>query len=325
MLAQDELLRRIEALPDVRSAAYVSNLPLGNGGNTVRFVVQGRPLEPGALEPEANIRRVSAGYFTTMGVPVVDGRSFDRRDGPEAERVVIINRTLADRHFPAGAVGQQLRFTFAKDQPPRRIVGVIGDEKLGPLDVAPRPAIYTPYLQAPSTFMGLVARGTVDATTLRRAVASLDPTIAFYDVAFMEERVARAPWMFVRRFPALLVGAFAALALVLTAVGIYGVLSYTVRQRTHELGIRRAIGAPATHIFGLVLGRAAALAVLGLLIGLAGALVAARLLSSLLFGVAPWDPLTLAIVGGGLLIVALIASWLPARTAVRVDPMEALR
>jgi len=131
--------------------------------------------------------------------------------------------------------------------------------------------------------------------------------------------------MFVRRFPALLVGAFALLALVLTAVGIYGVLSYTVRQRTHELGIRRAIGAPATHIFGLVLGRGAALAAFGLLIGLAGALAAARLLGSLLFGVAPWDPLTLATVGAGLLTVSLVASWLPARAAVRVDPMEALR
>jgi len=325
MLAQNELLRRIEALPGVRSAGLINILPLGSGYNTIRFVVDGRPLAPGALEPEANIRSVSDGYFATMGVALVDGRYFDRRDGPATEPAIIVNRTLADRHFPGGAVGQHIRFTFAKDQPLRRIVGVVGDEKLGPLDVAPRPALYVSYGQSPSTFMGLVVRGTIDATTARNAVAGLDPTIAFYDVAMMEDRVARAPWMFVRRFPALLVGAFALLALVLTAVGIYGVLSYTVRQRTHELGIRRAIGAPATHIFGLVLGRGAALAAFGLLIGLAGALAAARLLGSLLFGVAPWDPLTLATVGAGLLTVSLVASWLPARAAVRVDPMEALR
>jgi ABC-type antimicrobial peptide transport system permease subunit len=160
---------------------------------------------------------------------------------------------------------------------------------------------------------------------VRRAIADLDPTIAFYNVATMEERVARAPWMFVRRFPALLVGAFAGLALLLTAVGIYGVLSYTVRQRTHELGIRRAIGAPATHIFGLVVGRAALLAGLGLAIGLCGALAAARLVATLLFGVAPWDPPTLAAVAAALFAVALLAAWLPARAAVRVDPMLALR
>ena len=137
--------------------------------------------------------------------------------------------------------------------------------------------------------------------------------------------MARAPWMFVRRFPALLVGAFAGLALLLTAIGIYGVLSYTVRQRTHEIGIRRAVGAGQSDIVRLVVGRAAVLVGAGVAFGLAGALAGARLLSSMLFGVSPWDPATFGVVGGGLLVIGLLASWPPTRAATRVDPVEALR
>jgi putative ABC transport system permease protein len=321
----DEILARIERLPGVRSAASTSVLPLGEGGNTIRFVVDGRPPQGDDLEPEANIRDISPGYFHTMGIAVLDGRAFDTGDRDGGEQVVIVNQSLADRHFPGGAVGKHLVFTYAKTEKPRRVVGVVRDEKLGPLDASPRPAVYMPYAQGPNNGISLAVRGSVTGNDIVKAVRGFDPAIPVYEVETMEERMARAPWMFVRRFPALLVGAFASLALFLTAIGIYGVLSYTVRQRTHEIGIRRAVGAGQSDILRMVIGRAALLVGSGVGLGLAGALAGGRLLSSLLFGVSPWDPVTFSVVGTGLLLIGLLASWPPARAAMRVDPMEALR
>jgi predicted permease len=321
----DEILARLAALPRVRGAASVSTLPLGDGGNTIRFAVEGQAPPPRGTEPEANIRDVSPGYFDTMGVLLLDGRAFDTGDRDGAEQVVIVNRTLADREFPAGAVGRHLTFTFAPTERPRRIVGVVGDESMGPLDAPAHPAIYTPFAQAPGRGFSLVVRGPITGNDVTRAVRELDASIPVYEVDTMEHRMAQAPWMFVRRFPAMLVGAFAAIALLLTAIGIYGVLSYTVRQRTHEIGIRRAVGAGRPQILRLILGRVAVLAGTGLAIGTGAALVGTRLLTSLLFGVSPWDPTTFTVVGAGLLATALVASWLPLRTALRVDPAEALR
>ncbi|HKE19999.1 MAG TPA: FtsX-like permease family protein, partial [Kofleriaceae bacterium] len=323
--AHDEIVGRIAALPGVRGAASTSILPLGVGAVTIRFVIDGRPPPPGQLEPEANIRDISPGYFATMGIALREGRAFTAADRAGGEEVVIVNQTLADRLLPDGAVGQRIRFTFAPTQKPRRIVGVVADERLGPLDQLPRPAVYMPYVQGPNAGISLVVRGAVGGNDIARVVRGFDADIPVSDVGSMEERVARAPWMFVRRFPALLVGAFAGLALLLTAIGIYGVLSYTVRQRTHEIGIRRAVGADRSHILHLVVGRAAALVGTGVLVGLVCALAGARLVSSLLFGVSPWDPTTLVAVAVGLLVIGLVASWPPARAALRVDPMEALR
>jgi len=323
--AHDEILARLAALPGARGAASVSRLPLGDGGNTIRYLPEGRPPAVDGLEPEANIREVSSGYFETMGVLVLDGRPFDSSDRDGAEQVVIINQTLAGREYPGGAVGKHLTFTFAPTQRPRRIIGVVGDEHLGPLDVAPLPAVYAPFAQDPNPGISFAVRGGVRGEQIARVIRELDPSIPVFDVQTMEQRMEQAPWMFVRRFPAMLVGGFAAIALLLTAIGIYGVLSYTVRQRTHEIGIRRAIGAGQRQILRLVVGRAAVLAAVGLAIGLAGALAGARLLSSLLFGVAPWDPATFIVVGCGLLATALLSSWLPARAALRVHPAEALR
>ena len=260
-----------------------------------------------------------------MGIPVIDGRPFHTTDRDGGEQVLIINKTLADRHFPKGAVGRHLLFTYARTEKPRRIVGVVRDEKMGPLDAEPRPAVYMPYAQGPNNGMSLVVRGTVTGNDIVKVVRAFDPAIPVSEVETMDERMARAPWMFVRRFPAMLVGAFASLALFLTAIGIYGVLSYTVRQRTHEIGIRRAVGAGQSDILRLVIGRAALLVGAGVGLGLAGALAGGRLLSSMLFGVSPWDPATFSVVGAGLILIGLLASWPPARAAMRVDPMEALR
>ena len=323
--AHAQLVGRLAALPGARSAASTSILPLGEGGTTIRFVVEGKPPPPGELEPEANIRDISPGYFDTMGIRLRGGRPFDLGDRMGGEQVVIVNQTLADRHFPGGAVGKHIIFTYAKTEKPRRIVGVVADEQLGPLDAKLRPAVYLPYDQGPNSGMSLIVRGTVTGNDISRVVKQFDPTIPVFEIETMEGRMARAPWMFVRRFPALLVGAFAGLALLLTAIGIYGVLSYTVRQRTHEIGIRRAVGAGQSDIVRLVVGRAAVLVGAGVGFGLAGALVGARLLSSMLFGVSPWDPATFAVVGSGLLVIGLLASWPPTRAAARVDPVEALR
>jgi putative ABC transport system permease protein len=323
--AHDAIVARLAVLPGVRGAGSTNILPLGEGANTIRFVVDGRRPPPGQLEPEANIRDISPGYFAAMGIALREGRAFGPADRPESEHVVIVNKTLADRLFPRGALGQSIVFTFAPTEKPRRIVGVVGDELLGPLDQLPRPTVYMPYVQGPNAGISLVVRGAVSGNDIARAVRQYDADIPISDVATMEERMARAPWMFVRRFPALLVGAFAGLALLLTAIGIYGVLSYTVRQRTHEIGIRRAVGADRLHILHLVIGRSAALVGTGVIVGLVCALAGARLVSSLLFGVSPWDPTTLVAVAVGLLLIGLLASWPPARAALRVDPMEALR
>jgi putative ABC transport system permease protein len=323
--AHDQIVARVGALPGARSAASTNILPLGEGGNTIRFVVEGRPPPPGELEPEASIREVSPGYFETLGVRLREGRALERGDRAGGEQVLVVNQTLADRHFPGGAVGKHVVFTFAPTEKPRRIVGVVADEQLGPLDADPKPAVYTPFAQGPNSMMSLVVRGSMRGHDIARAVKQFDATIPVFEVETMEARIAAAPWMFVRRFPALLVGGFAVVALLLTVIGIHGVLSYTVRLRTHEIGIRRAVGAGRTHIGRLVIGRAAALVGTGVALGLAGALVGARPLSSLLSGVSPWDPVTFGAVAGLLLVIGLLASWPPTRAALRVDPMEALR
>ncbi len=323
--AHAEILSRLAALPGARGAASASRLPLGDGGTTIRFVVEGKPPPPGELEPEANIRDISPGYFDTMGIRLRDGRPFDLGDRHGGEQVLIVNQTLADLYFPGGAVGKHVIFTYAKTEKPRRIVGVVADEQLGPLDAQVRPAVYLPYDQGPNSGISLVVRGTVSGNDIARVIKKFDASIPVFEIESMEGRMARAPWMFVRRFPALLVGAFAGLALLLTAIGIYGVLSYTVRQRTHEIGIRRAVGAGQSDIVRLVVGRAAVLVGAGVAFGLAGALAGARVLSSMLFGVSPWDPTTFGVVGGGLMLIGLLASWPPTRAATRVDPVEALR
>ncbi len=316
------VLARVAALPGVEGVSTVNMLPVGDGGNTIRFVVEDKPPPPGVLEPEGNIRTVGHDYFSLMRVPLTAGRFFD---ADERENTVIVNRRLAEQLFDGDAVGKRIVFTFAADQPAREIVGVVGNEHLGPLDRAARPAVYVPASRAGAQSFSLVVRGPVQADALVRAVAEIGASIAVHGVSTMSDRIERQPWMFVRRFPAILVAAFAALALALATIGIYGVLAVTVRQRTHEIGIRRAVGAQGHHIAGMLLGRSAVLAGLGVAIGLAVALATMHLLGSLLFGVSPSDPLTLAAAGLLLLLVSLVASWLPARGAMAIDPLEALR
>jgi putative ABC transport system permease protein len=266
-----------------------------------------------------------------MGVPLVAGREFSERDTKDSPPAVVVNQTLATRVFPGEeAVGQRLMFTGGGG-PPVEIVGVVGDERVNGLDAPVTPVVYYPYLQdtPPPPGTGVLVRTQGDASALagavRREVLSLEPATLVFGVRTMEEIIADSPATFMRRYPTILIGVFAAVAFLLASVGIYGVVSYTVSQQTHEIGVRMALGAQTRDVLRLVVGRGMAMALVGVGVGLVGAFALTRLMSSLLFGVSPTDPLTFAAVAALLVAVALAACLVPARRATRVDPMTALR
>ena len=324
-----ELLRRLEALPGVTAAASVTTLPLIGRNNTIRFVVDGRPEAGRDVDEEANIRSASTNYFAVARVPLRAGRFFQPTDIEGALKVMIVNQALASKVFPGeDPIGKSLVFTYKSGLPPIRIVGVVGDQRTT-LDEPPPPALFLPEDQDTNAFTTLFIRTAGNpaamAPRVQAEIARFDPEVAVLDILSMDERVSRSPYVFVRRFPAILIGAFAALALVLSVVGLYGVLTYTVGQRTHEIGIRRAVGADGQHIARLVLGRALAVVGGGLVVGVVVALGATTLLRSMLFGIGAHDPATFAGTAVLLLVVAIVACGPPIRRALRVDPMEALR
>jgi putative ABC transport system permease protein len=323
-----QLLARIESLPGVKGAATVSVLPLV-GGDTGGFNVEGEPAVGPGEKRESNLRTVSSGYFQVMGIPLIKGRyftDFDNRNGPN---VVIINQTLADRFFPGQEpVGKRIIFTFGQPVP-QQIVGIVGDEKVVSLDARTTPVIYAPYLSDLDSLMGIVVRADSDpdslAAAVRGEVAALDRDLPIYGVQTMERMIAESPSTFLRRYPALLIGLFAVVAAALAVIGIYGVVSYSVAQRTHEIGIRMALGASKRDILKLVVGQAAGLMAAGVGGGLVAAFAVTRLMASLLYGVSATDPVTFASVSVLLAAVALLASYVPARRAAKTDPMVALR
>lgn len=320
----DDLLRRVAGVPGVRAAAIVANHPVDPGSQNSWRVI-GREAE-GAEWPEVPIRRVGTGYFETVQLPVSRGRAFEDRDGPTDPPVSIINETLARRFFDGREpIGQQVRLWGAA----RTIVGVVKDERINGLTREAPPAIYLPYRQAPSFNGGqaLLVRASVPSTVvareLRSAVRQLDPQLAVFGVQPLSEVVGESVAQ--QRFLMMLLLAFAGVALVLAAIGIHGVLSYTVAQRRHELGIRVALGATPDRVTRLVLGQGARLTAAGLAVGMAAALALTRVLSAQLYGVAATDLMAFAAVLPVLGAVALLATWLPARRAVRLDPLEAMR
>ncbi len=324
-----ELLARIRSVPGVRGAGTVSVLPLSGGGDTVNFAIEGRPVVPGH-EIEANIRTISAGYFHDMGIPLVAGRSFGPGDRDGGPKTVIVNRSLARRFFgTASPVGRRIRFTFNDRQPYREIVGVVGDENQKGLDAEPNPVVYASYLQSLEDSMRVVVRTAGNPEGLGRsvkaAIQSIDPAIMIVDVSTMGRLISDAPSTFLRRFPALLIGGFAAVALLLAAIGLYGIMAFAVARRTREIGIRLALGAGRRDVIGMVLSAGSRLVAGGLALGFAGAVAATRVLSSIVFRVRPLDPVSLFAVSILLAAVALLACWLPARRAAAVDPMTALR
>ncbi len=312
---------RLSAMPGVTSVAFAAANPL-DAGFTSSIRVVGREAEA-ANWPEPSIRPVSASYFATMQVPITDGRAFDATDAPTSAPVLMINEAANQRFFDGkGAIGQQVNLWGAN----RTVVGIAGNERFKGLATDVPPAVYLPLSQAP-TASSVVVRMSGDASAaaalVRRAVREVDPQLPLFGVEPLEDTLNSS--MAQRRFTMTVLIAFAAAALVLACVGVHGVLSYSVAQRSREIGIRVALGADVRRVRDLVLGDGARLAGIGLLIGLAGAFALAQLMASLLYGVGTKDPVTFVGVTVILGIVALIASYLPARRAARIDPVISLR
>ncbi|HZS05440.1 MAG TPA: ABC transporter permease [Blastocatellia bacterium] len=320
-----QVLERIKTVPGVSSAGIVNSLPLTGGAATTFEVAGSHPTDN---QPVADIRVVDPDYFRTMKIPLLGGRWFTERDTADAPRVMVINETMARRYWPGeDPVGK--RVTMRDWGPPLtgEIAGVVGDVKPDGLDAQVRPMIYWPYPQFPSIFNALVIRTDGDPLSVVAAVKSriwsVDPEQPVSAVRPMEQLLADSVAQ--RRFNALLLGLFAALALGLAAVGIYGVISHSVAQRTREIGIRMAVGARGGDVLRLVIGQGMTPVLAGVVIGLAGAFALTRLMTTLLFGVNATDPLTFAGGASLLAIVGLLACLVPARRATKVDPMIALR
>ncbi|HEX8139230.1 MAG TPA: ABC transporter permease [Pyrinomonadaceae bacterium] len=325
-----QVAERIKALPGVEAVGVINTLPLVKGWTT-SIMVQGWPPLTRDKWPGVNYRSVSPDYFRAVNVPVLKGRSFDERDREKSPLVVIVNEALARRDFPGEEpIGKRLNFGATdKDGQPVwfEIVGVVADVRSLELNSEPTPEIYTSYLQDPFASMSYVVRSQVEPQSLvsavREAVRQVDKSQPVAEVREMEQIVSQAAAG--PRFNSLLLGLFASLAVVLAAAGIYGVMSYAVTQRTHEIGVRMALGAQTSDVLRLIVGQGMRLTLVGLALGLVCAFALTRVMVTLLYGVTATDLSTFA--GGTLLlvIVALVACYLPARRAIKVDPMIALR
>jgi putative ABC transport system permease protein len=316
----DRLLERVAAAPGVRHVGIINSLDA-----TMPVAVDEHAPVPPGRRPQAATNQVSGDYFRAMGIPLRAGRLFDGRDVKGAPAVVIIDDTLARRHFPGeDPLGKHLTVGDTS----REIVGVVGATRRYNLAEEPFPRVFMPYQQENWGSMTLVVRAASGdpaalAPVVRRELAAIDKDQPIHSFKPMEESVAG--WVTPQRFVTTLLGAFAALAALLAAVGIYGVMSYTVTQRTHEIGVRVALGARGRDVLRLVVGRGMLLTLLGVGVGLAASLALTRLLKSLLYGVSETDPLTFALVALLMTAVALLACLVPARRATKVDPMVALR
>ncbi len=322
-----QILANVRSIAGVRSAGLVTALPI-TGGPDTDFAIAGRPLPPSNDEPSADIRSVDAGYFRTMGIPLLAGREFTDADNATGQRVMLINQTMARQYWPReNPIGQVV--TMKDWGPPLtgEIVGVVGDVKTNGLDEAVGPMIYWPYFQFPQLFNTIVVRAEGEPSSLvpavKAAVWAVDRNQPIAKIETLEQLLSAS--LARRRLYMILLGIFAAAALLLASVGIYGVMSYSVNQRTQEMGIRIAVGAERKDVLRLILGQGARAALLGIAVGIATALALTRLMTSLLFGVSARDPLTFAGVATLLTLVGLGASFLPARRATRVDPIVALR
>jgi putative ABC transport system permease protein len=295
------------------------------------YDIEERPL-PEGQQAAAPVRIIENDYFKTMGVPLRKGRTFNENDRLDSTPVVIVNERFAERVFPGqNAIGKRIKPGFSADdgaEKMREIVGIAGNVKHRSLRNDDTPEMYLPQTQIPINTMTLVVRTRVSnpaqlTSAIRSELAALDRNIPLTSVRLFDEYVSRS--LARPRFNALLLSIFAGTALLLTAIGIYGVMAYSVAQRTNEIGIRIALGAGKNSIFRLVVGQAMATVAISLVLGLAGAFAATRLLNSLLFGVGAFDPLTFVSIVLLVSVVAFLAAWLPARRATRVDPIIALR
>ena len=325
----DQLIERVKNLPGVKSVAGTDPLPLSDNNVSTGVVIEGAPVVALADRPSVGVRVITPGYFQTMSIPVLKGRSFTSQDRDNSPNVIVINEALASRFWPnQDPIGKRLGFEEdSSKQVWREIVGVVGNVRHKALEIEVMPEAYFPYQQYPLNFMSLVVQTASDPASMvpaiRNQVLSIDKDQPVSDVKTMEQRVAKS--VASSRFVMLLLSSFSVLALGLAAVGIYGVMAYLVTQRTQEIGVRMALGAQKRDVLRMVIGKGMILAIVGTVIGLVASLALTRLMRSLLFQVTPTDWLTFVIAPTVLLIVALLACYIPARRATKLDPLVALR
>jgi len=324
-----ELIRRVQTLPGVQSVAVASNLPLTYSGDSMPIGIEGRADPPPDQMPDVVMRVVSPSYFSTMGIPLVQGRDFNDQDRPESVRVAVISEKTARHFWPnESPIGKRFKpGSVTGDSPWREIIGIVKDVRQNDFIAEPKMQMYLCHEQVNSfSANAVVVRTSVDplslGTAVRRIVWEIDKDQPVSDIRSMDEIVSTAVAR--QRFSTILLGIFATLALVLAAVGIYGVMSYSVAQRTREIGIRLALGAQRNDVLKMTMGQGLKLVSVGVGIGLAAAFVLTRVMASLLFGVSATDPITFATISLVLMSVALLASYLPALRATKVDPMVAL-
>jgi putative ABC transport system permease protein len=330
-----DVVSRVARVPGVRGAAASDVLPLEGYGNGMPLLIAGRPVVDRANRQGAGFKMVHPDYFRVLGIRVIKGRGFTDRDVKGAPPVTVVNQTFVNRYFPKeDPIGQHVLVQEIVTGSPQlgpeipwEIVGVIADERTSSLEGTNRAGMYVPMDQSPTIFVSLVVRGQLEAETLARsvtqAVHEIDPKQAVTDVRTLEQ--IKSDSSASTRLRTTLLAVFACLALLLSAVGIYGVISYTVAQRTHEMGVRAALGASSGNLIRLVLSNGVLLTGIGLTLGIVGALGLTRLLGTLLFGVGARDPLTLTGSAIVLALVALLACYVPARRAAKLDPLAALR
>jgi putative ABC transport system permease protein len=326
VLLCQRLLQQVKSTPGVEAVGVVNQLPFGGRNLGLNFTVVGQPPARPEDTASANFRSVSPGYLQAMGIPLKRGRDFNEHDTRETTPVALINETLAKQYFAnEDPIGKQLN--IEGQQAPREIVGIIGDVKQIKLDAEGKSEIYVPYFQLAVAAMNIVVRTQTDPGSMTGAVlqqiSRVDPDQPVFQVKTMDQYLGES--MAQRRLSTVLLGVFAALALVLAAIGVYGVMSYLVSQRTREIGIRMALGAKQLDILKLVVGHGMWLAFLGIVLGGAAALLLTRIMTSSLYGISASDPLTYIGISLLLAIVALLACLIPARRAIKVDPNIALR
>jgi putative ABC transport system permease protein len=328
----NRILPRLRELPGVEAAGSSHMVPYGGAGNTRAgwsFTLEGQTPEQQKFNPLALSPRISHDYFTVAGIPLLQGRSFFESENLNTPRVCVVSQEMAKRFWPDEApLGKRLKLAPAESAAEwLTVIGVAGDVRYQGLDQGAGLAIYIPYNQAAAGGMNLLVRTKRDPARLieaaRQTVWSVDPQLAIYSARTMETILANSTWQ--RRLWGVSFAIFAALALALTAVGVYGVMSYLAGHRTREIGIRMALGAQPGAVLRLIIGQGLKLVVIGVAIGLIGSLAMTRMMASLLFGMSATDPMTFAGVASLLIIVAILACWIPARRAAKTDPMIALR
>jgi putative ABC transport system permease protein len=324
----EQLLDRLRVLPGVKAAGLCNSLPLSR---RQRFMIEirgeGQPARPSDQARSVPAISISADYFRTMGIPIIQGRAFTEHDDANAPKVAVLNRTMAHEFFPnENPIGRRI-MVGQGEYALATVVGVVGDVRNRGLDAQAQAAFFVPFSQSPDSTMEVALLTAVEPTSMstavRNAVAAIDPELPVFNISTMDERLAAsvAP----RRFNLVLLASFALLAMLLASVGIYGVVSYSVSQRTHEVGVRMALGAQRRDVLKVILAQGMVLLLIGIGIGLVGAFLLTRFLASLLYGVRPTDSATFAAVSLLLAVVAIVACYIPARRATKVDPMVALR